>query len=249
MNTLHEQIHVYPDRATMGAVAAHDIAEDVRLRLSQQDRVRMVFAAAPSQNEVLSALLEVEGIDWRRVDAFHMDEYMGLDPGAPERFGSWLRRSIFDRLPFGSVNLIEAEGDIDAAMSAYAAKLASGPVDIVCCGIGVNGHIAFNDPPVADFEDPADVKLVELDFESRQQQVDDGCFAVLDDVPTHAVTLTIPRLLRAESIYCVVPGAAKANAVAATFREPIGPKVPATALRTHANCQFYFDAESAEDLA
>lgn len=248
MTTLPPQVQVFEDRAEMGAAAGNDIAEELRLRLSRQDRVRMIFAAAPSQNEVLDALVAADGVDWGRVDAFHMDEYIGLSPDAPERFGSWLRTALFDRVAFGSVNLIDAADDPVSTIASYTNDMSAGPIDIVCCGIGVNGHIAFNDPPVADFDDPVDMKIVELDLASRQQQVDDDCFSALDAVPTHALTLTIPRLLRAESIFCIVPGLNKANAVAATFREPLGPAVPATALRTHGNCRFYFDSESARDL-
>lgn len=248
MSTLPSQVRVFEDRAAVGAAASNDIAEELRLRLSHQDRVRMIFAAAPSQNEVLDALVTADGVDWSRVDAFHMDEYIGLAPDAPERFGSWLRRALFDRVAFGAVSLIDAAGDPGATISSYTDALSAGLIDIVCCGIGVNGHIAFNDPPVADFDDPVDMKVVELDLASRQQQVDDDCFGALDDVPTHALTLTIPRLLRAEAIFCIVPGGNKAKAVAATFREPVGPAVPATVLRTHENCRFYFDSESARDL-
>lgn len=248
MNQLPPHVHVFDTRAAMGAAAASDVADELRARLNAQERVRMVFAAAPSQAEMLDALVAAEGIDWSRVDAFHMDEYLGLPEGAPERFAQWLIRNLFDRVGFGSVTLIDGDADPGGAARDYAALLDEAPIDIVCCGIGVNGHIAFNDPPVADLRDPLDVKVVELDAACRQQQVADDCFATVEDVPTHAITLTVPRLLRADRLFCVVPGALKADAVRATFTEPVGTAWPSTVLRLHPQCTFYFDADAARLL-
>lgn len=240
-------VHVLPSRSAMGQAAAADIAREMRRRLSERSPVRMVFAAAPSQSEMLEALVAEPGIDWPRVTAFHMDEYIGLAAGAPQRFGTWLRERLFDRVPFGEVNLIDPEPNADACIANYASRLSEAPLDIVCLGIGVNGHLAFNDPPVADLSDPLDVKVVELDGICRQQQVDDGCFPDFGSVPTHAVTLTVPRLLRADRLFCVVPGPAKRNAVRATLHDAIGEQCPATALRTHPDCILYLDPESATD--
>lgn len=234
-------------RAAMGRQAAEDIAGELRRRMESQQNVRMIFAAAPSQSEMLTALRLMPGIDWSRVTAFHMDEYLGLVPDAPQRFGLWLRRAIFDRLPFGAVHLLEPDADPEAVADEYADKLAAAPIDIVCCGIGSNGHVAFNDPP-ADLNDPKQVKVVELDAACRQQQVDDGCFERLDDVPTHALTLTIPRLLAADRIFCCVPSSMKKTAVRRTLRDPISGLVPATALRTHADWSLYLDQDSAAEL-
>ena len=231
-------------RVEMGEKAAEEIAGELRRRLEAQAGVRMIFAAAPSQSEMLAALVRAEGIDWTRVTAFHMDEYLGLAPEAPQRFGLWLRREIFDRLPFGAVHLMEPGEDPEASAAAYAEMLAEAPIDIVCCGIGTNGHLAFNDPP-AELNDPLDAKVVQLDAACRQQQVDDGCFARLEEVPTHALTLTVPRLLRAERIFCCVPGAFKREAVRGALEDPISGRLPATALRTHANWSLYLDEESA----
>jgi glucosamine-6-phosphate deaminase len=235
-------------RAAMGQKAAEDIAHELRQRLQSQQGVRMIFAAAPSQSEMLSALILMPGVDWSRVTAFHMDEYLGLASDAPQRFGLWLRRTIFDRLPFAAVHLLEPGIDPDATAIEYADKLAASPIDIVCCGIGSNGHLAFNDPP-ADLNDPSDVKVVELDTACRQQQVDDRCFDRFSDVPTHALTITIPRLLAADRIFCCVPGALKKTAIRRTLQDPISGLVPATALRTHPNWSLYLDEDSAADLA
>jgi glucosamine-6-phosphate deaminase len=209
--------------------------------------MRMIFGAAPSQNEMLAALVAEPGIDWGRVTAFHMDEYLGLPPAAPQRFGLWLKRALFDRVPFGAVHPIAPEPDPEAGIAAYAGLLAAAPIDAVCLGIGVNGHLAFNDPPVADFADPLDVKIVELDAVCRRQQVDDGAFAREADVPRRAITLTIPRLLRADRLFCVVPGPAKRAAVRRALRDPIGEACPATALRGHPDCTLYLDKDSAPD--
>ncbi|TNC05962.1 glucosamine-6-phosphate deaminase [Methylobacterium terricola] len=232
----------------MGAAAAAEVAEDLRARLARQPSVRMVFAAAPSQTEVLAALQQERGIEWARVTAFHMDEYTGLPADHPARFGRWLQRHLFDALPLGMVHLITPEPDPEAAASAYTALLAAAPIDLVLLGIGVNGHIAFNDPPVADLADPLDVKMVELDPVCRQQQVDDGCFSGLDVVPRRAITLTVPRLLRADKLVCVVPGSVKRAALRAMLHDPIGEACPATALRTHPRVTVHCDADAAGTL-
>ena len=240
-------VHIEESRNAMGARAAADIAREMRQHLKTQAVLRMVFAAAPSQSEMLAALRQEEGIDWSRVTAFHMDEYLDLPASAPQRFGLWLRRAIFDRLDFGAVHLMEPGDNPALAAAEYAAKLNAAPIDIVCCGIGTNGHLAFNDPP-ADFEDPCTVKIVELDAECRQQQVDDGCFASLNGVPTRALTITIPGLLASRAIFCVVPGAAKKKAVRGALLDPIHPMCPATALRLHPRCALYLDRDSAGEI-
>ncbi len=241
------RMRVFDDRAAMGAVAAADVAAELRARLARQPEVRMVFAAAPSQQEMLENLVTEEGIDWPRVTAFHMDEYLGLAPGAPERFARWLDVALFDRVPFGAVHRLDPDGNPEAEAVRYGALLGEAPLDIVCLGIGQNGHLAFNDPPVADLADPLAVKIVDLDESCRRQQVDDGCFASLDLVPRRAITLTIPRLLDAARLFCVVPGSAKRAAVNAALTEPVGPEHPATALRTHPDVTLYLDAGSAPD--
>ena len=240
-------VQVFENREMMGATAALDVAEALRIALAQKAGVRMIFAAAPSQAQMLAGLCAAPDIDWARVTAFHMDEYIGLAPAAPERFAKWLDDNLFVRVPFGQVHRIVPEPDPAAAAARYADLLAAAPIDLVCLGIGVNGHIAFNDPPVADFSDPQDVKIVTLDDECRQQQVDDKCFATFDAVPEQAITLTVPRLLRADKLFCVVPGRLKRDAVRATLHDPISTKSPATILREHPACTLYLDAESDPD--
>lgn len=238
------------NRQEMGRVAATEVAATIKQLLAKQDAVNMVFAAAPSQNEFLASLEANDGIAWQRVHAFHMDEYVGLNADAPQRFAQFLRDRIFDRLPFGSVNLLDGSNpDAQQECQRYAQLLADYPTDIVCMGIGENCHIAFNDPHVADFNDPAMVKVVDLDLACRQQQVNDGCFPSVQNVPTHALTLTIPALMAAARVFCMVPGPTKAQAVYHTLHADISPDYPATALRQHPNAKLFIDAASAALLA
>ncbi len=241
-------IHIADSRAAMGRHAAADVARELRSLLQTQPGARMIFAAAPSQSEMLGALLIEPGIDWSRVTAFHMDEYLDLPQDAPQRFALWLRHAIFDRLPFGAIHLIEPGDDPEQTARDYAAALQAGPIDIVCCGIGSNGHLAFNDPP-ADFDDPLTVKIVDLDEQCRRQQVEDGCFASLRGVPTRALTITIPGLLAGRALFCTVPGALKSEAVWRTLEGPIDPICPASALRRHPRCTLYLDPDSASRLS
>lgn len=245
MTTLPLRIHVGTDRVAMGRAAADAVVTAIQTRLALQCQVRMVFAAAPSQQEMLSALEAAPGVDWSRVIAFHMDEYLDLPSDAPQRFGTWLRTRFFDRLPLGAVHLIEPGDDPWRAARRYANALAAAPIDIVCLGVGDNGHLAFNDPPVADLNDPCDVKVVELDDACRQQQVHDDCFASLTEVPRRAITLTVPRLLAADELFCVVPGARKRESVRRALTDPISAAWPATALRTHPSCTLFLDQDSA----
>jgi len=242
-----QMLHILPTRAELGALAGAQVAEELRRLLGTQPSVRMIFAAAPSQGEMLDALAAADGVDWTRVEAFHMDEYIGLREDAPQRFGNWLRRSFFERVPIGSLVLMEPGSDPQQDAVAYAALLAEKPVDIVCLGIGANGHLAFNDPP-AEFSESLDAKVVELHRASRQQQVDDGLFATIDDVPTHAITLTIPRLLRATSLFCCVPGTLKRDAVQRALTGDVAVDSPASILRNHPSCRLYLDADSAAGL-
>ena len=241
------QVVSLPDRRAMASTAADAIAVEMRSRLAIQDGMRMVFGAAPSQADTIDALVASPDIDWARVTAFHMDDYIGLPPAAPQRFANWLDAHLFSRVPFGTVHRMAAEGDPDTIARDYGALLEAAPIDIVVLGIGVNGHIAFNDPP-ADLDDPLDVRVVELDSTCRQQQVDDGAFATFADVPAQAVTLTVPRMLRAEKLFCIVPTAAKRDAVRATLHGPVTGACPASALRTHPACILYLEPASDPDV-
>lgn len=239
-------VNVYATRDEMGMAAAKDAATAIRQLLTTKPFVNIIFAAAPSQNEMLLHLSVATGIDWSRVNAFHMDEYVGLHEDAPQRFGHFLEQAIFGKQTFNTVYYINGNAaDPAAECSRYAALLETHPVDLVCMGIGENTHIAFNDPHVADFNDPFMVKLVELDEVSRRQQVHDGCFPSIEDVPTTAITLTVPELMRAAYIFCVVPGLNKAQAVYHTINSPVSALYPSTAMRHHEQARLYLDLNSA----
>ena len=239
------QVIVYETRQDMGAAAGRAVAEKIRSLLKSQERVSMVFAAAPSQNEFLDALTAAEGIDWSRVTAFHLDEYIGLPADAPQRFAKYLEDHLFSKVKFGNIYLIDVTADPEAECERYSDLLKANPLDIACVGIGENGHLAFNDPPVADFDDPKLVKVVELDEICRQQQVNDGCFPNIDAVPTHALTMTIPAIMAATEIHCIVPGPTKEDAVEKTINGPIDTSCPASILRTHSKATLYIDRDAA----
>lgn len=237
------KIEVATTRAELGRTAAHDIAAALREGLRRQHRLRLILAAAPSQADMLTELRAESGVDWERVTAFQMDEYIGLSKSAPQRFANWLQDQFVRHIPLGRFEAIDPSADPEAACIAYAALLAKAPIDVVLLGIGTNGHLAFNDPP-ADLHDPLAVKVVTLDEVCRQQQVLDGCFRTLEEVPQQAITLTIPTLLSGERLFCCVPGLHKRAAVQATLESPISGECPATALRLHPRCTLYLDAES-----
>lgn len=239
-------VGIYDSRPEMGKAAARDAADAIRKVLQNKDCCNMIFAAAPSQNEVLAALAEDRSIPWERVRAFHMDEYVGLSPDAPQGFGNFLRERLFGLVPFREVHYIDGwDPDPEASCARYAALLREYPPDAVMMGIGENGHIAFNDPGVADFHDPLAVKPVPLDEVCRMQQVHDGCFASLGEVPKTALTLTVPTLAAAPYLFCVVPAPTKAEAVKRTLLGPVSEACPATILRTRPGARMYLDPASA----
>ena len=244
-----DQLHVkiFGSRAEMGLGAASDAVEYLKNLMAEQEFVNIIFAAAPSQNEFLAAMAESD-VDWSRVNAFHMDEYIGLPSDASQGFGNFLRRAIFDKVPFNSVNYINGQNVPEETLKQYKKLLEENPVDVVFMGIGENGHIAFNDPHVADFNDPEVIKVVDLDEKCRMQQVNDGCFASLDDVPTHAFTLTVPTLMAAKRRFCVVPALTKAQAVYNTINGEVSEACPASVLRMSEGTTLYLDNDSSSLL-
>jgi len=248
IDSLH--IQQYPDRKSLGDAAARAVADKLRQQLKSKSTVNMIFAAAPSQNEFIAALVASVDMDWSRVRAFHMDEYIGLPKGAPQCFGNFLRAGLFSKLPFRSVDYLDGTAaDLQEECHRYTNLLKQYPVDIVCMGIGENTHIAFNDPHVADFNDPLRVKVVALDEACRQQQVNDGCFDEIHAVPKQALTLTIPALMAADSIYCMVPGSNKAAAIRHTLQDDIDSRYPSTILRKHPQAYLFIDTASAAELS
>jgi glucosamine-6-phosphate deaminase len=237
---------VLPDRAALGAAAADHAATRLRATLATTDRARVVFAAAASQNEFLDALAGAEGIDWSRVEAFHLDEYVGLPLGDERSFGQWLELHIWSRVHPGRIERLDGGNpDPMAECARYGRLLADGGIDLALIGIGENGHLAFNDPHVADFADPLVVKPVEIDEMSRRQQVRDGAFPSFELVPRLAMTVTMSTILASRAISVVVPGPQKAAAVAATLDGPIETACPASALRRHPDAALFVDEAAA----
>ena len=243
------RVKMFPSIQQMGECAANEVADKICELLERKSEINMIFAAAPSQNEFLNRLISNQKIDWTRINAFHMDEYIGIHPNAPQSFGNFLRLRIFDKVPFKAVYYLDGRAEnLNQECFRYSELLISHPVDIVCLGIGENGHIAFNDPDVADFNDPELVKVVQLDPICRQQQVNEKCFDSFDLVPAEALTLTIPALLKADWMFCIVPFKNKANAVYQTLYGEISEKCPASILRKKENSCLYLDPESAERI-
>lgn len=239
-------VEIHGGRGEMGRAAGRAAASFLREVLARQPGARIIFACAPSQDEFLAALTAEPAIAWPRVTAFHMDEYVGLPASHPANFRHYLRTHLIARVPPGIVHELAGDApDAPAECRRYGDLLAQAPIDAVFLGIGENGHLAFNDPPVADFRDPARVKVVELDAACREQQVHDGCFPSLAEVPRQALTLTIPTLVGAARMYCMVPGPRKAAAVAATLKGPVTTFCPASILRTHPAATLYLDRDSA----
>jgi glucosamine-6-phosphate deaminase len=243
------EVRIFPHREEMGRETAGNVSAAIQELLEKKKEVNMIFAAAPSQIDFLKELIRDGKIQWGKINAFHMDEYIGLDEDAPQGFGNFLRELIFSRVPFKSVHYINGRTeDPLAECERYAELLTRYPVDIVCLGIGENGHIAFNDPPVADFNDPKQVKVVKLDTTCRQQQVNENLFDDITQVPSHAITVTIPALLKAKYLFCMVPGKNKAEAVYHTLNNEISEQCPASVLRTKEGTILYLDKESASLL-
>lgn len=241
-------VEVHPDGAALGAAAARAAAAYLRGVTADRGRARVIFACAPSQDEFLAALVKLSmragpwAFDWTRVTVFHMDEYVGLADGDSRSFNSYLERHLLSRVSAGSFHPLKAGKAGDSEVCArYAELLAAAPVDLACMGIGENGHLAFNDPPVADFGDPLLVKQVPLDLGCRKQQVNDGCFPTLDAVPGYALTLTVPVFRQARRLSVHVSGPRKAGAVRTALEGPIGEACPASILRLHPDATLFLD--------
>jgi glucosamine-6-phosphate deaminase len=247
-------VEVHADRPALGRAAARAVAAHLHGVIARQGEARVIFACAPSQNEFLAALVDPAqcglALDWSRITAFHMDDYVGLTAAHPQSFRHYLQEHLLRHVTIGRFHPLPAEEKNAAAVATrYSALLREKPIDLICMGIGENGHIAFNDPPVADFEDPQLVKVVELDLTCRQQQVNDGCFPTLADVPRHAFTLTVSVFRHARRLSIHVPGPRKAEAVRATVQGPIATACPASILRLHPEATLYIDTAAASLLS
>ena len=242
------KVKIFESRAELGSAASQELAEKITELLKTREYINIIFASAPSQNEFLAELSK-QDIAWERINAFHMDEYVGLDKDASQGFGNFLRDRIFNKVNCREVNYLNGNAfDIQEECERYASLLTKYPTDIVCLGIGENTHLAFNDPHVADFNDPLIVKVVDLDEDCRTQQVNDGCFARIDDVPTHALTITMPALVKSTFAYAIVPGKFKVNAIFHTLNSEISELYPSTILRRHDHVTLFLDEDSAAKL-
>lgn len=239
-------ISIYQTNEEMGQAAAAEASEIMQRAIQEKGVANIIVATGNSQLTFLAALREMEQIDWSKVNVFHMDEYVGIDPEHPASFPRFLQRHFLDYVnPKAFYPVLAQAEDLEATCKEYEGLLRAHPADLCALGIGENGHLAFNDPPFADFNDPVWVKVVKLDEVSRQQQVNEGHFASLQEVPTHAVTLTIPALLAAERVLAIVPEARKAEAVFRALEGPITTDCPASILRRTSHAHLFLDADSA----
>ncbi len=241
-------IEVYKNVEELGKAAAISVAEKLEGAIAEKGSANLILATGASQFQFLEHLQKQE-IDWKKITVFHLDEYLGMPVTHPASFRKYLKERILDKVQPKKVYYLEGDAnDIQETVTNYEALLRNHPIDVACIGIGENGHIAFNDPPVADFNDPKLVKVVELDEACRKQQLGEGWFPTFDDVPTHALSLTIPAIMSCKHISCVVPDERKAEAVFNTVNAEISTACPATILRTHAATILYLDKNSAAKL-
>jgi glucosamine-6-phosphate deaminase len=238
-------VHLHPDPETMAEAAAAQAATIMRAAVQARGVAHVMFATGNSQLAFIQALVAATpDVPWADTVVFHMDEYAGVGPDHPAGFQRWIRRRIVERVSPRAAHYVDGLGHPEEECARYADLLRRHPLDLCCLGIGENGHLAFNDPPVADFDDPLDVKVVQLDRDCRQQQVDEGHFPDLEAVPPRAITVTIPALLRATEVLAVVPEARKAEPVRAALTGPITTGCPASALRTITHATIHLEPDS-----
>ncbi len=243
-------VYIYESRAKMGKAAASVIAAEIRRAIQERGRAVVILASAPSQNEFLANLAESPDIDWSRVTAFHLDEYLGMDENAPQSFRRFLIDRLVNKVPLEAFHGLRGDAqDGSEEASRYAQLLKENPPDFAVLGIGENGHLAFIDPPFCDFNDPQAVKVVQLDEVCRNQQVNDGAFATINDVPHDALSLTIPTLMERPKLFAIAPGPAKRQAIKGTVEGPVRTQCPASILRTHPDAHLFIDTVAAELLS
>jgi glucosamine-6-phosphate deaminase len=243
------EVRVFRTEAQLGTAAATDAAAAMRSAVDQRNRANVMFASGNSQFAFLDALTARDDVPWERITAFHMDEYVGMDHTHPASFARYMRERITDVVHPATFHYVDGMNAASAECERYSKLLRAHPLDLCCLGVGENGHLAFNDPPFADFDDPLDVKEIELDDASRRQQVGEGHFALIDDVPTTAITVTIPALLRAARVLAVVPESRKAVAVHTALDGPIATSCPASILRRTSQATLFLDLASAANVS
>ncbi len=243
------KLEIHPSKKELGTAAANAAAEELR-RLGQLGLgIGVIFATGASQFDTLATLTSTPGLPWNQVRGFHMDEYLGLDENHPASFRRYLREKLTQRVAMREFFEMQANvKDVEAVSLEYMRQLSLAKPQLCLLGIGENGHLAFNDPAEADFDDPLAIKVVTLDDKCRQQQVSEGWFKTVEEVPKQALTLTIPTLFRVPKLIVSVPGARKAKAVRRTLQEAISTNCPSTLLRTHPDVTIYLDTDSAAEL-
>ncbi|MBB6144244.1 glucosamine-6-phosphate deaminase [Silvibacterium bohemicum] len=243
------KVEIHPDRSSAGAAAALAAAKAMKDLEQTRDSIAVIFATGASQFDTLESLTSIDNLPWNRVRGFHMDEYIGISPDHPASFRRYLREKLTSKVRMKEFFEVDGSSPNPKETSReYAAQLHSADPQLCLLGIGENGHLAFNDPPVADFNDPLDVKVVRLDAVCRQQQMAEGWFKSVEEVPEEAITLTIPALFRVPKLIASVPGKRKAKIVRRTIEEQISTACPATLLRTHPDVTVYLDTDSASEL-
>ena len=243
------KVEVHPSSRAAGAAAARAAGRALVELGKTRNSIGVIFATGASQIDTLDALTSLENLPWNKVCGFHMDEYVGIAGDHFASFRRYLRERLTDRVQMKEFFSIDGSApDIEKTCREYATKLRSGDPQLCLLGIGENGHLAFNDPPVANFADPVDAKVAQLDAVCRRQQAAEGWFSSVEQVPEYAITLTIPALFRVPKLILSVPGSRKAKIVRRAFEEPVSTECPATILRTHPDATIYLDSESADEL-
>lgn len=240
----HVKLAVFADKPSLAKAAAEQAANAIRGAIAERGCARIIAATGASQFEFLKELTKEPGIDWKRVEMFHLDEYLNMRPTHPASFRKYLKERLIDKVGIPRAHLLDGEGDVHQVIAEVTAEIRKAPIDVAFVGIGENGHLAFNDPP-ADFETDQAYIIVELDEACRRQQFGEGWFSSLEEVPRRAVSMTVGQMLKARQIICVVPDARKAQAVAKCFEGEVSPIAPASILRTHPNTFVYLDRDSA----
>ena len=242
------QIRVFETKQRLGEAAAADAARAIREAVAAQGRARIIGATGASQFEFLDALTSTPDIPWTQVEFFHLDEYLGIPDTHPASFRRYLLERFLTKVPIGTVHLLDGEGDPETVRAEVGRAIASAPIDVAFVGIGENGHLAFNDPP-ADFDTTDPYLVVTLDEACRRQQVGEGWFPSIEDVPAQALSMSVRQILKTSALLCIVPDARKAAAVHAALEGPVSPDVPASILQTHPNVTVYLDRHSAARLS
>ncbi len=240
-------LKVFADKSQLGQAAAIQAAAAINRAIAERGQARIIAATGMSQFEFLKALIATPGIDWTNVEMFHLDEYVGLPISHPASFRKYLLERFIEPAGLTQFHLLNGERDPQEVCQIIGELISSAPIDVAFVGIGENGHLAFNDPP-ADFDTEAPYIVVNLDEACRRQQVGEGWFAGMDDVPTQAISMSVRQILKAKEIICIAPDARKAFAVRNCFETEVSPMVPASALRTHLNTTIYLDTESSSLL-